>query len=260
MKDFCAIQNLIDYCICDNTVTARYSIKLVNNLNKPLVSVSIKESIDQTLPYVRAKVTTNCRCITPISPFYFNLYTDGQILNTSNSKLLPLQCCIVYLTIEFPLQVFLKPIINCAIVDAKFRTRCEQECHALCGGCQFRDVCTVKTCGQPIVILTSGQTGTQGFIGVQGSNTGFVGPSGPSGPSGPQGLAGLSSGSLLYLTVESAPVCVNEDHVSIIPSASTSANASISIGPKPSVVLGFISAHKHQILLMSEVIVEVTTV
>lgn len=220
MKDLCANQILIESRVNGNVVTAYYAIRLINNSQKCITNLSIEEQLDTQLQTATANVNPKCKCVVPISHSTFIIHQSqkgSELLDTSVSKLLPTEACIVYLTLEFNIGElctsgqyregkFNNEIVNCAVVSGMIREKCSYKCHKTdCHKCRYR-LCTDRTCSDPIVIkkhehrcsrgdtgpIGTGPTGTTGEKGghCKAGHTGKKGDRGQRGETGPTGMKG----------------------------------------------------------------------
>ena len=167
MEKLRVTQDLIKSQVGRSTTTAYYAIRLINDSKDSISSLSIRESLYRSFdtsqsqssqhndynPYhrmgdIKAKVSTDCKYIIPITDAIFTLTQDGEILNSNVSKLLPNESCIIYVTLEFPRSSYNG--ILCATISGKIKNRCNDKCHKReCYKCQYK-LHTVSTCSKAV--------------------------------------------------------------------------------------------------------------
>lgn len=144
-------KELLDYSREDNVVTAQYLIKLVNNSDKFIREVSVKELISGYFPNIKVLVESNTMTLKPYKCEEFQLPNDGQILNVCKSFIRPNTCAHLCVTITFVLEdepsTCIEPIKNCVLVDGKISVTCKNH-DGKCKKCKD-DKCKCETKYEP---------------------------------------------------------------------------------------------------------------
>ena len=126
-KIYSAAKKLLKYHVRDDGhITVYYVIRLINDSNKCLVNLSIKEHFSSGVLSAKVMVVSKCETILPDSDDFFSLSEDGEILNCE-SYLEPFACCNIMITAELTLiNKFLGYIENCVTIDADtFDSKCK---------------------------------------------------------------------------------------------------------------------------------------